>query len=89
MGMKGERDALIVVDRYSKYLDCFPLRSKSAQDAVAAFREFFSSDAPTDVYIWSDSAHELTSAAKSMGFTHGRGTPGRHQATGVCVCVCV
>ena len=33
MGLTGERDALAVVDRFSNYVDCFPLMTKTADDA--------------------------------------------------------
>ena len=84
MGLFGERDALLIVDKYTLYVDAFPLKSKSAKDALWAFNEYFGNDSPKDVYVWSDSAHELTSAVKTFGLPHGRGTPGRHTANGYC-----
>ena len=41
MGLFGERDALVIVDRYTEYVDAFPLKSKSAKDALRAFNEYF------------------------------------------------
>ena len=35
MGLTGERDALVVVDRGSNYIDCFPLMSRHNTDAHA------------------------------------------------------
>ncbi len=49
MGLTGERDALVIVDRYSAYIDVFPLRSKSAKDASAGFLEYFGEHRPADV----------------------------------------
>ena len=43
MGLTGERDALVVVDRATVYIDCFPLMSKTAPDAHGALLEFFGS----------------------------------------------
>ena len=77
MGLTDERDALVVVDRFSKYIDVFPLRSKSAKDALSAFLEYFGPNRPAEVYVWSDSAHELTHAVKKLNYAHGRATPGR------------
>ena len=84
MGLFGARDALLIVDRATLYVDAFPLKSKSAKDALWAFNEYFGEDTPKDVYVWSDSAHELTSAVKTLGLPHGKGTPGRHTANGYC-----
>ena len=84
MGLTGERDALVIVDRYSNYVDIFPLKSKDADDAYQAFVEYFGEENPTDVYIWSDSAAELTKAVKQLKVPHGRGTPGRHQGNAFC-----
>ena len=50
-GLFGERDALVVVDRYSKYLDAYPLMSKSTEDAKASLIDFFGTDKPKDVYF--------------------------------------
>ena len=36
MGLTGECDALVVVDRFSEYVDCFPLMTKTADDAHGA-----------------------------------------------------
>ena len=83
-GLTGERDALVIVDRYTEYIDAFPLATKSADDAQAALIEYFGTDPAKEVYIWSDSAHELKRAVADMGFAHGRATPGRHQANGFC-----
>ena len=82
--MTGERDALLIVDRYSGYLDVFPLATKSADDAFGAFVEYFGTDKPVDVYVWSDSAHELKRALSVLRVPHGKATPGRHQANGAC-----
>ena len=83
-GLTGERDALLIVDRYSGYVDAFPLKTKSADDAYEAFVEYFGDYRPKDVYIWSDSAHELVKAVKTLKVPHGRGTPGRHQGNAFC-----
>ena len=38
MGLTAEHDALVVVDRYSDYVDCYPLMTKTADDAHGALR---------------------------------------------------
>ena len=83
-GLTGERDALVIVDRYSGYIDAFPLATKSADDAYGAVAEYFGTERPVDVYVWSDSAHELKRALIDLRIPHGKATPGRHQANGFC-----
>ena len=79
MGLTSERDALVVVDCFSDYKDCFPLQSKSAEDTLGAFHEYFGKHRPS--YIHTDSAPELIKAVKQLPAPHGKGTPYRHQAT--------
>ena len=64
---------MLVVDRYSDYIDVFPLSNKSAADAQAAFIEYFGTEKPTDVYLWSDSAPEPIKSIKQLGVPHGIG----------------
>ena len=72
----------MIVDRYSDYIDCFPLGRKTADDAYAAFVDFFGTERPVDVYIWSDSAPELIKSVSQLGVPHGKATPGRRQSNG-------
>ena len=51
-GLFGERDALIVVDRYSKYIDAYPLMTKNTEDAYASLVDFFGTEHPVDIYFW-------------------------------------
>ena len=80
MGLTGEQDALALKDLYSGYHDCYPLKTKTAADAHGAFLDFKGREQIK--YFWSDSAPELIKAAKSVGISHGKSTPGRHQMTG-------
>ena len=42
MGLTGERDALVVVDRADPpYVDAFPMMSRCSSDAYGALREFY------------------------------------------------
>ena len=41
MGLTGEKDALVIVDRGTDYTDCFPLMSRHASDAYGALKEFY------------------------------------------------
>ena len=73
----------MIVDRDSDYIDAFPLSSKSSDDAFGAFSEYFGTTTPSEVYVWSDSAHELIKALHELRVPHGKATPGRHQANGL------
>ena len=68
MGLTGEPDALVVVDRYSEYDDCFPLMTKTADDAHGALLDFFGRNRPK--YMWTDSSPELIRAIKDMNVPH-------------------
>ena len=42
IGLAGERDALVVVDRAQpEYIDAFPLMSRHSADAYGALNEFY------------------------------------------------
>ena len=82
LGLTGERDALVVVDRYSEYVDCFPLMTKTADDAHGALLDFFGRSRPK--YMWTDSSPELIRAIKDMHVPHGKATASRHQNNGYC-----
>ena len=73
MGLTGERDALVVVDRYSEYVDCFPLMTKTADDAHGALLDFFGRSRPK--YMWTDNSPELSRAIKDTHVPHGKATP--------------
>jgi len=83
-GLCGERDALVVVDRYSGYMDAYPLMTKQADEVHASLIDYFGCDRPIDVYIWSDSAPETIKAVAKMGMCHGKALPGRHQNNAWC-----
>ena len=82
MGLTGERDALVILDRGSDYKDCFPLLTKDADDAYGAFVEFLGKRRAG--YAWTDSAKELIKALKDVRIPHGKATPGRHTANAIC-----
>ena len=82
MGLTGERDASVIVDRYSDYKDCFPEQPKSAEDTLGALLEFLGKTRPK--YIHTDAAPELTNAVKSLQAAHGRSRPYRHQSNSYC-----
>ena len=82
MGLTGERDALVIVDRYSDYKDCFAVQSKSGDDALGALLEFFGKSRPS--YIYTDNAPELAKAVRLLNVPHGKSTPYQHQSNSYC-----
>ena len=63
MGLTGERDALVIVDRAEpNYMDCYPLMSRTAGDAYGALSEYFGQVVPKRMYT--DNAPELIRACK-------------------------
>ena len=82
MGLTGEKDALVIVDRATNYKDCFPLMSRSADDAYGALDEYFGSTKPKRIYT--DNAAELIKACKDHKYSHDKSTPYRHQSNAYC-----
>ena len=70
MGLTGERDALAIVDRHTNYIDCYPLMTKTADDAYGALLDFFGRARPR--YMWTDSSLELIRAIKDLRVLMGR-----------------
>ena len=64
-GLNGEKTAVVARDRASEWLDVFPLRSKTAEDAEAALRDFMGPRLPIQ-YLYSDGSKELEKAANEL-----------------------
>ena len=81
-GSDGQETAVVVMDRFTGWCDCYPKASKSADDAYAALLDF---QGPRDSvkYFYSDSSPELQKAATDLGWCHGTATPGRKESNGV------
>ena len=78
MGLAGEHDALVVVDRATDYKDCYPLLSRHSDDAEGALRDYFGENLPRR--MCTDNAPELIKACREIKVVHGRSTPHRHQS---------
>ena len=79
MGLTGERDALVIVDRAEPpYVDGFPVLSRTAADAQGALREFYGDVVPKRLYT--DNAPELIRACHDLKIRHDKSTPYRHQS---------
>ena len=78
----GDSDALVITDRATGYLDCSPLRTKSADDAYRAFQEFIGPRASVGM-VHTDNSLELTKALSDLGLVHQKALPYRPQSNGV------
>ena len=81
-GLRGERTALVIKDRGTKWMECHPLPDKSASVAIQALSHFEGGKSVVEKF-YSDNAPELISAAEHMGWTHETATPGRPATNGV------
>ena len=74
-GLNGEKYAVIIGDRYSKWILRYPVGSKSADETYACFTYFFGPCLKIK-YLRMDSSEDLRAAAKSLGVPNGFSTPG-------------
>ena len=77
----GDKTALVVLDRGTKWIDMFPLLTKDTPDAKAAMKEFMGRDELQSFY--SDNSPELRKLALENGWQHSTSTPGRPETNGV------
>jgi len=80
-GFTGDLDALVIYDRGTKFIDCYPLRSKSSDDAYTAFQDFRGTKYLDLVYV--DNSLELKKAVEDLGFPRRTSQPGVPQSNGV------
>ena len=64
-GVTGQEDALLVVDRATKWVDCFPLKDKSAENSRVALLSFAGDGHIGTVYT--DGSRELDAAVRQLG----------------------
>jgi len=81
-GTDGQRAALVVLDRGTDWVQCYPLPNKSRDEAIKAFTHFEGGKRCAQLF-YSDNAPELCAAADTMGWPHERATPGRPATNGV------
>ena len=80
-GLHGEKNAVLVRDTFTRWMDFFPVYSKSANETVASFIEFQGRSKITGFY--SDNSSELHAAAISMKWIHESSVPHRPATNGV------
>jgi hypothetical protein len=79
-GAEGERNMLVVKDRATGYIDCFPVMSKRADEVSRSLVSFLGRVKPGMIYT--DCAPELAKAIEKIA-QHGTARPYRHETNGV------
>jgi hypothetical protein len=77
----GERFALVMYDRATRWLQCFPKLSSSAEHTKEAFLSFMGHKLVKSFY--SDRAPEFRATARELGWEFHSSVPGRPQSNGV------
>ena len=77
-GILGEKTALTIYDMATHFTACYPLRTKTADDAYRSFQHF---RGPNDEfrYGYSDNSGEIWKAIDMLGFPQGTSSPGIHE----------
>ena len=76
-----ERHGLVIYDRGTVWICCYPVQSKSADDTQRALLHF-AGNAKVDLF-YSDNSPELLKAVKEIGWPHASSTPGIPQSNRV------
>ena len=68
-GMGGHKEALVVLDRATRWIDCYPLRTKTWEDVLKSLIDFRD---PRDVVklVYSDNAGEIIKALTKIQAAH-------------------
>ncbi len=78
----GDREAVIVYDRATRWKECYPVPTKSGDDAYISLNHFVGPEA-TVKCIWSDNSKEIEYAVKRLGWNPAKSTPGISQTNSV------
>ena len=78
----GDRTALIMLDRATKWLDACPLLTKSALDTANALKDFLGPKDKIESF-YSNNSPELKKVAHDNGWEHTTSTPGRPETNRV------
>ena len=80
-GSAGETTAVIILDRVTQWVDCFPCLTKDTDDTREALQQFVGQTPAKCVY--SDNSQEMRKAVAQLGLLHSCATPYRPEANGV------
>ena len=82
VSVDGKRDAVVLYDVASGYLECFPTVTKNADETIQAIQHF-TGPKHGIAHFHTDVASELIAAAKALGLSKGLGTPGVKETNGL------
>ena len=78
----GDRAALVLQDAASRWIDCYPSATKTAEDTQQALQNFVGSNDKVKRF-YTDGSGELITAAKRLAWRHDTSTPQRPQTNGM------
>ena len=73
---------MVIYDVATGYMDCFPSRTRSTEEAIQALHDFLGPRQAVGLFH-SDAAKELCAAAKAIGLCKSKSTPARPQGNGL------
>ena len=79
---EGANSALVLYDRGTDWLDCYPSATRSIEHTVEAFKQWAGSKEKIQAF-YCDNAHELIGAARKCGWRCATATTGIHQTNGL------
>lgn len=82
IGFNGERFAVVLYDRGTDALACYPVKNKSGQAAFDAMNDF-EGNTRRIKYFYTDNAPELLAAGRRLGWVRGKSTQGLPQTNGL------
>jgi len=77
-----DRNVLIVQDAFTKWLQAYPVKTKSADDAKSSIKRFLGPQQSAK-HAYSDNFKELIKAFKDLQIDHDTSTPNRSETNGV------
>ena len=74
--------ALVILDRFSQWLQAYACKTKSAKETYSSFQRFLGPDVKAK-HVYTDNSKEFEKALADLQFSHDTSTPYRPQTNGV------
>ena len=82
IGVGQFRYAIVIADRATRWVECYPLKDKTHSSAKVAF-SFYLGPRSRCRLLWTDKSRELIAMAESLCIPHGTSTPYRPETNGI------